>query len=84
MDDFITLESQIYQQLHQAYDSFYEKACEKLEDSFETQIKASMEAVRQAIEVADREEIKAENVETQIQSAYQILNRIDQIIERYQ
>lgn len=43
-----------------------------------------MEAVQQAIEVADREEIKAENVETQIQSAYQILNRIDQIIERYQ
>lgn len=84
LDDFITLENQIYQQLHQAYDSFYEKACEKLEDSFETQIKASMEAVQQAIEVADREEIKAENVETQIQSAYQILNRIDQIIERYQ
>ena len=84
LDDFGTLENQIYGQLRQAYDSFYEKSCEKLEESFSQQIQASREAVQQAIDVANQEQVKAENVETQIQSAYRILNQIDQIIEKYQ
>ena len=42
LDDFITLENQIYQQLHQAYDSFYEKACESLRIALRRRSKASM------------------------------------------
>lgn len=84
LDDFKTLEGQIYGQLRSAYDSFYDRACEKLRESFEAQMKASMEAVQQAMEVADREEVNTGNVEKQIQNAYQILDRIDGILERYQ
>lgn len=84
LDDFDKLEDQIYGQLRRAYDSFYEKSCEKLEESFEQQLKASKEAVQQAIDVANQEQVKTENVEAQIQSAYQILSHIDQIIENYQ
>lgn len=84
LDDFKTLEGQIYGQLRSAYDSFYDRACEKLRESFEAQMKASMEAVQQAMEVADREEVNTGNVEEQIQNAYQILDRIDGIVERYQ
>lgn len=84
LDNYDTLKDKIFAQLRTAYDSLRTQAIEKLKASYEAQIKASMEAVRQAMEVSRQEELKAEDVEVQLNTACQILDQVDEIIARYQ